>query len=273
MAKFKRVADTQGMPEYIEKQFAPQPEQTDDIYAHLRQANVKHKQVIASETLGHKQEDRVKRDWETTPEPAIYQESQRQEESITSPFAGRGIRRAGYMEDDGDNARSTMLTDNIKFASDEELMSIMLRGSTIFDQQDLMEVEKRLWDSQKQKALDRRGAFQREDDIKLAHKEWEEEQMNSLKPKKFANNRSGSVMRTSVEYLAAGPTDLPNYDALDDREARRMAMLDAKREEKLSIERIGMAPEDKRKLWEESASDFSETYQSYKSDWLDKFAQ
>jgi hypothetical protein len=62
---------------------------------------------------------------------------------------------------------------------------------------------------------------------------------------------------------------MPNYDALEQHERERLAIVDAKREREKSIKRAGYTPEDKRHLWENDENTKAHTIQDHRANWLD----
>lgn len=274
MAKFRKVAETQGIPDYLEQQLMPKDVADQDIYAHLRESAAKHQQVIAKETIGNnRQANNVAKDWERVTsaeeyhQPRMNPTDERLSNLNSYDLDPKAIRRAGSYTDSGENTRPGI--NGITFGTDEEIMSVMLRGTTMFDD-DIEDMSKRLLASQKANASGMRTAEQQARQQIDRHVAWEKEHSQELTSKKYASSRANSLIRTSVENVSDGPFGLPNYSAMDEHEAQINQMKENKRTQRLAIKQIGKTPEEKRDEWESNAETYANTFQTYKSDWLDE---
>jgi hypothetical protein len=270
MAKFKRVAESQEMPDYIENQIAPQENAEQDLYAHLKASSRKNREVVARETLGEVSEDIGPKDWERLTKAAIYSQPKMGEGSeMNNLFASSSntIRRAGYDVDEGENFRPGIYGD-IKLQSDTDFMALAMRGETIAsDNQE--EIEKYFIQSQKtgSQAAIFETQVDRERKADAKHAQW---QANQLRPTRKVLSRANAVVRNSMENLVDSKFGMPDYQAMEDAERSRLSMMDAKRVREQSIQRQGMAPEDKHELWENEENTRARTLQQHKASWIDE---
>jgi hypothetical protein len=270
MGKFRRVAETQGVPDYIEKQFLPESQQKQDIYAHLREAAVRHKQVVASETLGDKSPVQAKKDWERVTKAEKYEQPmlrpQDEQLSNLSPYdlSSRSIRRTGSQMDEGENARPG----NFQWGSKQDVVTALIRGASIFDS-DMETLSEHLVEENEQRvAMAAKSLEQRRD---AEHRSWEKTKMQELRPRRYASSRANPILRTSVDNVVAGGFGVADYGDMERKELQRQAMMDAKRERQQAISRVGEDPIEKRRKWEEGLDPYADSYQTYQSDWLDDF--
>lgn len=273
MAKFRKVAETQGIPDYIEQQLMPQDAANQDIYSHLRQTAASHKQVIAKETIGNNREARnTPKEWERVTTAEVYNAPRMNPEDAelsnlhAYDLDPRAVRRAGAFTDDGENTRPGI--NSIQLGTSDEMMSILMRGTTMFDD-DIQDMSSRLLESQKENASGMRSAEQKSRQQIERHAAWERENLNILKPRKYASSRANPLVRTSIENVSASPFGMPNYSAVDEHEEQINQMLENKRTQRLAIKKVGKTPEENHEQWENEVDTYAGTAQDYKSDWLD----
>ena len=273
MSKFRKVADTEGIPDYIEQQFIPGLDNEKDVYANLRQSAVRHKQILATEAMGETKEVKVK-DWERIASAAVYEQptfrpsDDKMSNLDPQDSSHRAIRRAGYDVDEGENARPGQY----KWGNEGDVMSALIRGATIFEN-DFEDLSEELTKSNEARMAHFTNAEQRAAALGARHSSWEQEQMNVLKPRTIASSRANPILRTGMENVSDGRFGIPDYTEINDREEQRKVMAKAKRDKKLSIARAGFDPEAKHKQWEENIDVYADTYQTYQQDWLDEFGQ
>ena len=278
MSKFQRVAETEQTPDFIHNTFTPRPVSIqDDPYAALRAGQQQRRAHIARETLDVSREQASlpnPHEWERTPEVTRYSERRMMptdsEMSNLSPedVSGRAIRRASYDVDDGFNAQP-----NPKdfFVTQADALALMSRGASIWDA-DL--------DSLMNVAASERGMFEEEAPEQKRertmaarqnkHNAWEENHMNTLRPLVKSAARAHTVVRNSMENVAASAFGLVDYTAMDDNQAQRQRMADASREERKRIKAIDHSTrEERHENWESNLTGRAERLQDHSVAWLD----
>jgi hypothetical protein len=274
MSKFRKVAETQGLPDYIEQQFIPGLADKTDIYANLRESATRHKQVLASESIGEVGQPKINKDWERVASAEMYQQPKFRpsddEMSNLNPqdSSHRAIRRAGYDTDEGENARPGQY----KWGNEGDVMSALIRGATIFEN-DFEDISQDLIKNNEARMAQFTSPEQREARQSVRHSSWEQEQISMLKPRTISSSRANTILRTGMENVSDGRFGMPNYVAAEDRERQRETMMNAKRDKKLSISRAGFDPEAKHKQWEENIDVYADTFQTYNKGWLDNFGE
>ncbi len=273
MSKFRKVAETEDIPSYIEDTFTPQRVAVkDDPYANLRQGASQRKFHIAREAASMQNETpEVEHEWERLSSAAVL--NQERVLPTEDRWAGlnpedvlsNAVRRAGY---DTDHDQS--LRDNFQWSTGYEAAAIYAGGTSIWDPaRETMEDYCRT-------AASQQGMFEkksREDVQKERTEAWEEEKLAGMarqRPRKTVMSRANAVIRTSTENLSDGAFGIPDYQWLEQQEQQRVAMADARREQRLAIKPNGKSPEDRYAEWEAEASQPATTQQEYKSDWLDQ---
>lgn len=268
MSKLKRVADTQGMPEYVENHFDPQFK-PNDPYAHLRENAVQRHIKIANATMGEKEEIK-ENDWERIQTASVYNDPRfapaDDDLSNLQPqdVSGRGIRRAWNDTDENLNARDIQ----IQWGNRDDYVAAMLRGVTMFDDAEMISEELLKENNRRQAqfvSMQKREAM-----VAQRNANWEQEKLKTIRPKRIASSRAHEIIRTSEENLTDGRFGLPDLDVIEQRERERLSIIDRKREEKLALRREGKTPEQMREEWENQDL-YANTYQDINADWLDRF--
>jgi hypothetical protein len=240
----RKVSDTEGLPSYIEKTFVGSS--TEDPYAHLRAAYQENQIKIAKQQRGLNRDASLKsedRDWERIQGASVYQERRamsiddRLAQMEAEDFSPHSVRRSGYGVDAGDTVRE--VTSSLKAFSPEDYMNVMLRGAASIWEPDMYAIAEAFMESQEnesqQAIID---AQQRRMARKNRHDDWEREksqQISSLRKPTVLASRAGTILRTAIENEAAGNFGMIDFDALDEREAQRIAMQNAQREQRLAL--------------------------------------
>lgn len=267
MGKFRRVAETQELPEIIEQALMPTKE--DDMFANLRAGTTKRNMKIAKETMGYEEEVPKDNSWERVTTASIYSTPRlaptdgdmsnlRPEDASNS-----SVRRAGYDVDNGINVR------DFKWCTTTDAMNI-LHGNSIFSPEydeisDMMVEENRQRDAQFESAQKRVSS------LAANHKQWEEEQMAALCPKKVISSRAHAILRTSTENVSASRFGIQDIDAIERHEEERARMTEARLAQTKGISRKGASYEEKRSQWEGSIDLKANRMQDTQSSWLDGF--
>ena len=272
MSKFRKVAETQVMPDYIEKQFVDGSGE-EDIYSHLREASKRHKFVVAKESTGTDQyASKQPKEWERIASAALYQQPRMlpENESLSNltpqDLSTRSVRRAGYDIDDGDNGRPGQF----QWGTDQDVTSAMIRGASIFDN-DLEEISQSLIEQNEASHSHFISEQEKRRQQEVRHANWEREQQNMLRPRTISSSRANPIIRTGMENISDGAFGMHDYNEIEGREKQRFDMAEAKRKEKLAISRIGKDPDQQQQQWQDDVDLSSNSYQSYQSDWLDNF--
>lgn len=260
MSKFRRVSETKDIPQFIESKFVRSAaEMQDDPYAELRARAEENQAKIAKAQRGLSREAAPKdRSWERIEGASIYED--RRDMTLEERLAAlriedtsrAAVRRASYQVDEGDNARN--LASLKAFSPDEYMSAMMNRSASIFEP-DMYEIADAFAESQEassQQAL--ADAQQRREARANRHKAWEDEHTSALRKPHIASARAHSILRTANEREATGQFGLLDLDALDQREATRLAMQEKQRAERLAIKRDAPSEADRRSEWEQSAN-------------------
>ena len=259
MAKFRRVAETQGVPDYVENYFIPESKQN-DIYAHLKNSVRQHKQIIAGEQVGITSAEIAPKEWETIKSAATYETPK-----MSLDNTGTAIRRLSYDVDEGLNARAGQYDFN-----QEDLITAMINGPTIFNNE-MDELAEHLTKKNLVKDAVFSNGAQRQADIDNKRQAWESERLEEINPSIRSSSRANGIIRTSMENISDGAFNIPNYASVDTREEQRRAMMDEKRARSLAIKMNGKSPEDNYKNWIENVDLKSKSYQTQQVDWLEGF--
>jgi hypothetical protein len=239
MSRFKKVNETENIPSFIEKRFVGSQVNIDeDPYAELRKNSADNQFKISKETIGLKKEaSNFEKSWEKISGASMYQDYRG--ESIADRILSQelsAIKRADYGTDEGTNARTT--TSGLKAYSADEYMDCMLRGSATIFSPDMIAISEEFLNSQSSNSEQSVVEIQKRREAQASrHQSWEEKQMNNLRKSQVVNNRAHNILRTSNDLEHTSHFGMIDPEALDAREAQRVAMQNKSRESRLAIKK------------------------------------
>ena len=218
MSKFRRVQETESIPNFIQQRFASNSiDIEEDPYAELKQNSVENKIKISKQQIGMtKEATSVTKSWEKISGASIYDDLRPQsfEERIANMDGG--IRRSDYGYDNGDNTRTT--TSGLKAFSNEDYMNAMLSRSASIFNPDMISITEEFMNSQENSSAQRVAEQQAQREAKATrHSEWEAKKLNSLRESKVVSERGHSILRTSSESEYTSQFGMIDPSQLDQR--------------------------------------------------------
>jgi len=241
MSKFRKVAETENIPSFMESKFVGASyEAYDDPYADLKNNSAENRIKISKQTIGMpKQAQITENSWERIQGASIYDElrgqslADRLAEEMSSSNA---IRRAGSDFDSGDNVRTT--TSNLKaFSADEYMNAMLTRSASIFNP-DMIALSEEFLNSQNNSSEQIKvDAQARREASASKHSSWEANKLNSIREKNVVSNRAHSVLRTASESSFSSQFGMIDAEQLDSRESQRIAMHEKSREQRLALKK------------------------------------
>lgn len=277
MSKFKRVEETQIMPQYIEERFAGVE---NDPYKELRKGQQERKMKIASQEMSVKKvvQSSVP-DWEHLESQSDFTQPSmmRQFDDNLSQFSAadlnpNSVRRMDTGYDSGLNTRSA---GNQLFVTENDALDLIRRGASMWNP-DFEEVSRLCKDTMH--AHDQQ--FQTEEKRRSArnekHNKWEKKaSRRELMGRTNVLDRAGAVVRNSFssEYVSETSFGIPNYDSVMANEEQRLIRMQQAKEARLSLKRRGYSPEEKQESWEEHAQRavHAARFQDSRIDWVDRY--
>lgn len=293
MSTFRRVAETQSVPAYMEETIFPtqQPSLADDKWGDLRSRQAGNRAEIARETMGRAsqgapQEQRIRKtDWAAAQEPQRYENPTQTfgpnsyanaDPRVANINPALAIRRSDTGFDQGMNSRPSPsdfgMDADIRFGNDSEVMaSLMGHGSSIWNS-DIPYMAERLAEENE----DRHNKFStdksREDSQRSRRSQWETDRMSELAPRGKSMARAHTyVQRTASEEVVGNSFGQMPVQDLVDRERERLASLSDSRAQRMSIKRDHVSGRVKSKTWQERYNPYAQTLQSQtrsSMDWL-----
>jgi len=279
MSKFRRVEDTQNVPQYIEERFAGT---NNDPYKELRKGRQERQMKIASQELGARRvaTSRVN-EWEHTESQSEFEQPSmmREFDEQLSRFSAadlnpNSVRRLDTGYDSGLNTRSA---GNQLFVTETDALDLIRRGASIWNP-DFQEVSRVCNDTMSEHD----NLFQNQEKRRSArtenHKKWERKaSRREMMGRTNVLDRAGAVVRNSFnnEYVSESSFGLPNYNAVIADEEQRMKRTQESRESRLELKRRGCSPEEKQESWEEHAQRavHAARFQDQNIDWVDKYVR
>ena len=279
MSRFKRVEETQNIPQYIEERFAGAAE---DPYKELRQGQQDRQRKIASQNMGARQvKAQEPREWERLEPQAEYERPtmMREFDQELSRFSAadvssNSIRRLDTGYDAGINTRSA---GNDLYVTQSDALDLIRRGVSMWNND--MEAISAVCQS----SIDEHDSqFASVEKRRMArnekHKKWERKaSRRELLGRGVVLDRAGAVVRSSHgnEFVAESSFGLPNYDNVIEREKERMQSIKAARDARMELKRQGYSPEERHQSWEESAARavHAQRYSDQKFDWVDQYVR
>lgn len=280
MSKFRRVEETQVVPQYIDERFAGTS--NDDPYKKLREGRQDRQMKIASQEMGGRRvESQKTNEWEHLESQAEFiQPSMMREfdEQLTRFSAAdvnpNSVRRLDTGYDAGLNTRSA---GNQLFVTETDAIDLIRRGASMWnsDFDDISRVCNASMaenDDVFQDQEKRRSARQ------ASHQKWERKaSRREMLGRTNVLDRAGAVVRNSFknEYDTATGFGMPNYDSVLEQEKNRMQQHQESREARLELKRKGHSPEERQTTWEEHATRavHASRFQDVKLDWVDQYVQ
>lgn len=288
MTNFRRVSDSESMPEYMAERFANTSQASNNPYAELEASRHQRKAQISRESLSYDEElnqrtiQSQNKSWEKIPTAATYSQPY---ESETDAF-GSAIRRvlSGSEVDTGTRANPA----EFEFCTREQGEDMMIRGAGIFSP-DILEYQIILDQKMKEHGgyNERQEYASPEEKRRLAlQSRMESRQATHYAPSLRArqeiesrsplllNKSAQSVIRVSDETAVAGAFGLPDYQQLLSEERNRHERVREQKEITSSIKRKGTrTAQEKHSDWESTANVKSRSYQQSdnSNSWMDSY--
>lgn len=239
MSKFRRVQETENIPNFIEKRFVGSSvDIEEDPYAELKRNSADNKFRISKQQIGMtKEATSLNKSWEKISGASVYDDLRPQsfEERLANLETG-AIRRADYGYDNGDNARTT--TSGLKAFSSEDYMNAMLSRSASIFNPDMIAISEEFLNSQEKTSAQAviEESTKRETRAS-SHQAWEEKKLGSLRDSMKVSSRAHSILRTSSETEFNSQFGMVDPAQLDQRESMRVANQEKIREQRLAIKK------------------------------------
>ena len=272
--KFKRVAESESIPENLQQAFFGADEtEEDDQFRELRAGKQQRKRTMAHEENTGRVVGATKlpdRSWERKTVAEVYQDNKfspdDDEMSNLNPYdvSGHGVRRASYDTDDGLSAR------NIHLMDEGDAWSLMTRESSIWDDDREAMVSRLDEAMEEHDARFGEGNLSSEQKTAELHNKNERRDLDELRGRKYSSSRANPLVRTFNEYESASAFGQVDYQKLKENEQRRHASIDEKREERLAIKESRKSRREQHQDWESDRLGRSaERYQDKEADWID----
>lgn len=239
MSKFRRVQETENIPNFITNKFVgASVEIDDDPYAELKKNSTENRIKISKQQIGMtKEAASVNKPWEKISGASMYDDLRPQsfEERLANLEVG-AIRRSDYAYDDGENTRTT--TSGLKAFSSEDYMNAMLSRSASIFNPDMIAISEEFLNSQETTSSQAVLEQSTKREAKASkHQAWEEKNLGSLRQSKVVNSRANSILRTSADSEFNSQFGMIDPSQLDQRETLRVANQEKIREQRLSIKK------------------------------------
>lgn len=277
MSKFKRVEETQIMPQYIEERFAGVD---NDPYKELRKGQQERKMKIASQEMSVKKVIQSSvHDWEHlesqsefTQPSMMRQFDDNLSQLSAADLSPNSVRRMDTGYDAGLNTRSA---GNQLFVTENDALDLIRRGASMWNP-DFEEVSRLCKDTMQEHD----AQFQTEEKRRSArnenHNRWEKKaSRRELMGRTNVLDRAGAVVRNSFnhEYVSESSFGVPNYDSVLANEEQRLIRMQQAKESRLALKRRGYSPEEKQESWEEHAQRavHAARFQDSRIDWVDRY--
>lgn len=280
MSKFKRVEDTQDIPQYIEERFAGT--QNQDPYRELRNGRQERQMKIASQEMSAQRVAAPKiNEWERLEgqaefnQPSMMRELDEEMSRFSAAdLSAKSVRRFDTGYDEGLNTRSA---GQQLFVTESDALDLIRRGASIWNPdftevsrvcQNTMQEHDELFSSQEKRRTARNESHQKWQ--KKASRREALGRVNVLE-------RAGAVVRNSFsqDYMSESSFGLPNYDSVLANEEQRMKNAQKAKEARLELKRQGYSPEEKHESWEEHASRAvrAARFQDQNISWVDRYVR
>ena len=239
MSKFRRVQETENIPNFIEKRFVGSSvDIEEDPYAELKRNSADNKFRISKQQIGMtKEATSLNKSWEKISGASVYDDLRPQsfEERLANLETG-AIRRADYGYDNGDNARTT--TSGLKAFSSEDYMNAMLSRSASIFNPDMIALSEEFLNSQETSSSQAMLEQSTRREAKASrHQAWEEKNLGTIRQSKVVTSRANSILRTSAEAEHTSQFGMIDPSQLDKRESMRLANQEKNREQRLAIKK------------------------------------
>ena len=239
MSKFRRVQETENIPNFITNKFVgASVEIDDDPYAELKKNSTENRIKISKQQIGMtKEAASVNKPWEKISGASMYDDLRPQsfEERLANLEVG-AIRRSDYAYDDGENTRTT--TSGLKAFSSEDYMNAMLSRSASIFNPDMIAISEEFLNSQETTSSQAVLEQSTKREAKASkHQAWEEKNLGTLRQSKVVNSRANSILRTSADSEFNSQFGMIDPSQLDQRETLRVANQEKIREQRLSIKK------------------------------------
>jgi hypothetical protein len=117
-------------------------------------------------------------------------------------------------------------------------MDAMLRGSASIFNPDMIALSQEFLNSQENTSEQVVAQTQASREAKASrHQSWEEKQINNLRKSQVVNSRAHNILRTSNDLEHTSQFGMVDPEALDAREAQRVASQNTSREARLAIKK------------------------------------
>lgn len=262
MSRFRKVQDTNNIPNFIEKRFiGASVEIEDDPYAELKNNSTDNRMKIAKQSVGmQKEAANFDKSWEKISGASKYQDLT--DASIADRILSQefgSIKRADSYYDEGLSARTT--TSGLKAYSADEYMDCMLRGSSNIFNPDMIAITEEFLNSQQSTSAQAVEDQNHRREAKASkHQSWEQKHSRSLREANVVSSRAHSILRTSSDSEHTSSFGMVDPNTLDERESLRLANINQAREQRLAIKKN--IQEDIHNSSQNRAQTFSDVYRS-----------
>jgi hypothetical protein len=123
------------------------------------------------------------------------------------------------------------------FSADDYMNAMLSKSASIFNP-DMIAISEEFLTSQTQSSEQSVVEMQRRREAKASrHQSWEEKQINNLRKSQVVNSRAHNILRTSNDLEHTSQFGMVDPEALDAREAQRVASQNTAREARLAIKK------------------------------------
>jgi len=274
--RFRRVSDTQQIPETVERAFYGERE---DPYKELRAGATERRVKIASQTMDMRRETPVReqswaveRGQETYIDRMMRPADERLSNLSPADVSTNAVRRLGSSYDNGYNTRSA---GQELYVTTEDALSLLRRGVSLWNP-NMDEVDYTLRQAMEEHDAQFENENTREFKARKRKEEWERRNAASLlRQRREVTARGHQIVRTSQnnEYVTETQWGIPNYSPIIEAERERMLAYERAKEERLAFKRKGYDPATRRLSWEEHAQRAIQAsrFQDHQAGWMDNF--
>jgi hypothetical protein len=257
--RFKKVSETQQIPDTIDRALFKPSSVQEDPYAHLSATAEARRAALMREAAGYHEEleAAAQKPWErlSSAQTLTARKFSPGDEALSNlqpeDVSVAAIRRASY--DTDSDALSFRPHPGDTF---NDPIATALRGASLWmgDTNELDLVLGEMADKDNM-LFDQRTAKDRK---QTRHSQWEEEkmaEMGRLRPSQFSSSRAHQIVKAHHEAVAAGRFGLMDQSMLDAHEAERLEMAENRRAQRLAIkDKHILTREERNAQWEQNAA-------------------
>jgi hypothetical protein len=231
MSNFRKVSDTNNLPNFIEKRFVgSQVEIEDDPYANLKKNSAENRIKISKQQIGMTRTSQSEKSWEKISPASTYDQ--------LSDYTLENRINNGTYESSNENSDNVRTASNLQAFSAADYMSAMLSGNNELLPQ-LFGIESDFLQSQESQTVQaiENNAHRRE--AKAArHSTWEQNALDSLRKSQVVNSRAHSILRVASDNVSrSSQFGILDPNELDAREQSRVDSQEKARQQKLAIKK------------------------------------